>query len=166
MTRLALLNPLLDRADQVEVIWSVGTLAMRHDGGPATGTRLNTCDPDTGDGPGGGMAVDGAGDVFFADTFNGGVRQISRDGTINSVNISNLGEPFGVVFDGAGNLFVADATKRILKVTPSGVTSTVAGYGNGTVGYSGDGGPAASATLGFVTGVAVDGAGNIYMADF
>jgi uncharacterized protein (TIGR03437 family) len=149
-----------------------GISGFSGDGGPATGARLNTCDTDDGDGwPGGGMAVDGAGDVFFADTFNGGVRQISRDGTINSVNISNLGEPFGVAFDGAGNLFVemcggtgGCATKRILKVTPNGVTSNVAGYGN-TVGYSGDGGPAASATLGFVTGVAVDGAGNIYVAD-
>ena len=66
--------------------------------------------------------------------------------------------------DTAGNLFIADFDNfRIRKVTPGGVISTVAG--NGTQGFSGDGGPATSAQLYSPTGVAVDTAGNLFIAD-
>ena len=64
--------------------------------------------------------------------------------------------------DGAGNLFIADA-RSIRKVDPSGIITTFAG--NGTHGFSGDGGPATDASLGSVSAIAVDGAGNLFIAD-
>ena len=72
--------------------------------------------------------------------------------------------PSGVAVDGAGNLFIADTgNHRIRKVTPAGIISTVAGTGN--EGFSGDGGPATAAQLRAPAGVAVDGAGNLFIAD-
>ena len=66
--------------------------------------------------------------------------------------------------DGAGNLFIVDTyNNRIRKVTPAGIISTVAG--NGNHGYSGDGGPAISAEINLPYGVAVDVAGNLFIAD-
>jgi hypothetical protein len=77
---------------------------------------------------------------------------------------AELGFPCGIAFDSSGNLYIADAGySRILKVTPAGVTSTFAG--NGTYGYSGDGGQATNAELAFPTGIAFDGSGNLYIAD-
>ena len=66
--------------------------------------------------------------------------------------------------DGAGGVFIADAgNNRVRKVSTSGVITTVAG--NGTRGFSGDGGPATNAQLNSVCGIAVDGAGNLFIAD-
>jgi len=70
--------------------------------------------------------------------------------------------------DGAGNLYIADADNyRVRKVSPSGIITTVAGNGDGSSQHppgDGDGGPATSAPLGGVQGVAVDGAGSLYIA--
>jgi hypothetical protein len=69
-----------------------------------------------------------------------------------------------VAVDGIGNLLIADTfNNRIRMVTPGGVITTVTG--NGTYGYSGDGGPATSATLNYPSSVAVDAAGNLFIAD-
>ncbi|CAB4598472.1 unannotated protein [freshwater metagenome] len=66
--------------------------------------------------------------------------------------------------DAAGNLYIADSgNHRIRKVTPAGTISTFAG--NGTAGFAGDGGPATNANLNGPNGVAVDAAGNLYIAD-
>src|SRR5262249_8469240 len=76
----------------------------------------------------------------------------------------HLWVPQGVAVDSAGDLFIADGyNNRIRKVSSSGIITTVAG--NGSPGYSGDGGPAINAQLTFPGGVAVDGAGNVYFAD-
>jgi uncharacterized protein (TIGR03437 family) len=70
----------------------------------------------------------------------------------------------GVAIDGNGNLYVADARdSRIRKVSPDGLISTYAG--TGTAGSAGDGGPAVAATFNFPSGMTVDGAGNLYVAD-
>jgi len=75
-----------------------------------------------------------------------------------------LSRPTGVAFDAAGNLYIADTGDNlVLEVSPVGVLSTVAGTGE--QGYSGDGGPAATAMLDSPAGVAVDTAGNVYIAD-
>jgi uncharacterized protein (TIGR03437 family) len=115
------------------------------------------------DGTGGGLAVDGAGDVFIADTYNNRIRRVSPSGIIVTV-AGGLNEPFSVASDSAGNLFIADTYNNLIhKVSPDGNITTIAG--NGSSGYTGDGGPATSAALSGPTGVAVDGAGNIYVAD-
>ncbi len=76
----------------------------------------------------------------------------------------NLFEPNGIALDRDGNLFIADRiAQRVRRVTPGGITTTVAG--NGAPGYSGDGGPAAGASLNYPAGVAVDGLGTLYIAD-
>jgi PIN domain nuclease of toxin-antitoxin system len=75
-----------------------------------------------------------------------------------------LSDPFGLAVDGSGNLFIADAgNHRVRKVSRSGVISTVAG--TGTRGFSGDGGPAVDARLFLPFGLAVDGSGNLFIAD-
>jgi hypothetical protein len=77
---------------------------------------------------------------------------------------AQLDSPGGVAVDGAGNLFIADTyNSRVRKVSAAGVITTVAG--NGTAGFSGDGGPPTSAQLNHPGGVVVDGAGNLFIAD-
>ncbi len=77
---------------------------------------------------------------------------------------ASLVSPVGVAVDTSGNLFIADTyNHRIRKVDASGTITTVAG--NGTRGFSGDGGPATNAMLYEATGVAVDTSGNLFIAD-
>jgi sugar lactone lactonase YvrE len=79
---------------------------------------------------------------------------------------AKLNSPQGVAVDGADNLYIADYLNfRIRRVdTATWKISTIAG--DGTQGYSGDGGPAASARLGTLQGIKVDSAGNIYFVDY
>src|SRR5205823_444494 len=77
-----------------------------------------------------------------------------------------LNSPSDVVVDGGGNLFILDSdNNRVRKVTPGGTISTVAG--NGTKGFSGDGGAATAAAFDFFSegGVAVDAGGDLFIAD-
>jgi len=125
-----------------------------------------------------GLAVDANGNLFIADYSNSRVRKVSATGTINTVAgngvwgfsgdggpaISAQIRPVGLAVDASGNLFIAEPDNhRIRKVNSNGTISTVAG--TGSPGYSGDGGPAASAQLSIPYGVAVDTAGNLYIAD-
>jgi sugar lactone lactonase YvrE len=78
-----------------------------------------------------------------------------------------LNTPEGLALDGQGNLYIADLTNnRVREVSPSGVITTFAGIGSaGAFGFSGDGGPATAAQLARPRAVAVDAAGNVYIAD-
>ncbi|MCP2297176.1 NHL repeat-containing protein [Nocardia amikacinitolerans] len=126
------------------------------------------------------VAVDGAGNLYIADVNNQRVRRVDHaTGVITTVagtgtggyNGDNrpainadLNEPCGVAVDGAGNLYIADLfNERVRRVDPAGVITTVAGAG--TQGYNGDNQPAIIAELSQPCGVAVDGAGNLYIAD-
>ena len=147
------------------------------DGGPATSARLTLHTPY--DSLPTGVTVDNAGNLFITDTSNHRVRRVSAGGIITTVAgdgvpgfsgdggpavSAHLNYPAGVAADEAGNLFIADlVNNRVRKVAPSGIITTVAG--SGTKAYSGDGGPAASAGLNQPRGVAVDGAGNLFIAD-
>jgi DNA-binding beta-propeller fold protein YncE len=129
----------------------------------------------------GSVAVDEAGNVFFADNGNYRVRKVSLSGVITTVAGSGVkghfpgeeggsalsarfGDGFRITVDQPGNLLVVDpGSHRVLKVTSSGMIGTVAG--NGTPGYSGDGGPAASAQLQYPWDVTVDRAGNVFISD-
>jgi uncharacterized protein (TIGR03437 family) len=124
-----------------------------------------------------GVAVDAAGNLYIADYFNYRIRKVSN-GTITTVagtgvtgyggdngqaTSALLGGPEGVAVDSAGNLYIADALNYRVRKVAGGVITTVAG--NGTPGFSGDNGPATSAQLRAFYGVAVDSAGNLYIAD-
>ena len=81
-----------------------------------------------------------------------------------SARTAQLNLPSACALDGSGDMFIADtANHRIREVTPAGVIETVAG--SGTAGYSGDGGAASAAALYAPSGVAVDGNGNLFIAD-
>jgi len=140
------------------------------DGGPAASATLDQPS---------GLAVDQGGDLFIADTEDNVVREVTSDGTIKDVagngtagssgnggpaTAAELDNPQSVAVDGNGDLFIADTDNDVVReVTPDGIIKDVAG--NGTSGYSGDGGPATSAELTAPSGVAVDSSGNLYIAD-
>jgi uncharacterized protein (TIGR03437 family) len=113
------------------------------------------------------VAVDGTGNVFFGD--GPSVRKASTDGmvsTLASINPFGMGGTLlgGLAIDPAGNIIVSDLVSHVIhKIAPNGSMTTIAG--TGTAGFSGDGGPATAARLHFPRGVAVDSAGNIYIAD-
>lgn len=153
-----------------------GPLGFAGDGGPATAALL--ADPE-------GLAADSRGNLYVFDCFNARVRVIKADGTI--ATIAGTGErgfsgdggpatsaqlspqcgandPAGLAVDGAGDVFIADTgNNRVRMVTPAGVITTVAG--TGIAGFGGDGGPATAARLYYPTGLAVDGQGDLYIAD-
>jgi hypothetical protein len=148
-----------------------GTYGYGGDGGPATATSL--ANPH-------GVAVDGSGNLYIADSDNQRIRKVDNTGTITTVagngaysyggdggpaTGASLYLPTGVTLDATGNVYIADqGNNRIRKVDAgTGIITTVAG--NGNYGYSGDGGPATAASLAAPAGVAVDAAGNIYIAD-
>jgi uncharacterized protein (TIGR03437 family) len=154
------------------VVAGTGTVGFSGDGGPATAASLNL-------GLTLGMGVDGAGNLYIADRWNQRIRRVTPAGVITTVagngiaassgdggpaTAASVYDPRGVAADASGILYIVDqANARIRRVGLDGTISTFAG--NGTAGYSGDGGPATSASLNDVWGVAVDSAGSVYIAD-
>ncbi len=124
-----------------------------------------------------GVAVDGSGNVYIADGANSRVRKINSSGIISTIagngipgfygdggaaTLASLNGPIGVAVDAAGNIFIADCNNNVIrKINSSGIISTVAG--SGIASYSGDGGPAVIAALNQPIGIAVDGAGNLFI---
>jgi sugar lactone lactonase YvrE len=161
---------LITLARVISTVAGNGTAGYSGDGGAATSGKLNSPF---------GVAVDRAGNLYIAEFRNSVVRKVDTNGIITTVagngtagysgdggpaTSANLNEPYAVAVDLAGNLYIADTlNERIRKVDTNGIITTVAG--NGSYGYSGDGGPATSAPLGFADGVAVDSAGNLYFTD-
>jgi RHS repeat-associated protein len=152
-------------------IAGTGLPGFSGDGGSATSAKLSF--PNS-------VAVDSSNNIFIADESNARVRKITKStGIITTVagngtagytgdggaaTSAELFDPIAVAIDPAGNLYIADCQKNVIRrVSTSGVISTFAG--NGTNGYSGDGGPAVSASLSCPDALTVDSGGNVYIAD-
>ena len=142
------------------------------DGGPATDAMLS--------GPSG-IALDAGGNIYIADYYNNRIRKVNTSGVITTVAGStpgysgdgmpatdaHLNGPSGIAIDTSGNIFIADRNNNVIrKVNTSGIISTVAGIGGlSSFGYNGDNINATAALLCLPAAVAVDGAGNLFIAD-
>jgi hypothetical protein len=171
----------LDASTRILTVFAgTGAGGYSGDGGPAIDATFNHPF---------GLAFGPAGNLFVSDSRNNVIRKIDvSSGIIETVAGSGFGagpgdadtcgavtpglkakktvlcNPFGIAVDAGGNLYFTNATSQVLKVTESsGIVSVVAG--TGSYGYSGDGGPAGSASLSWLPGLALDGQGNIYIAD-
>ncbi len=150
----------------------IGVGSFYGDGGPATGAVISLTR---------GLTIGNAGEIYIADGYaNGRVRKVGADGTIETVagngsmgwsgdggpaTEAGMYFPWDVEQDDAGNLYIVDTIMNVVrKVAPNGIISTVAG--GGSLGFSGDGGPATQALMRRPRRVALDGAGNLYIADY
>ena len=127
-----------------------------------------------------GVATDLNRNLYIADMANNRIRKVNVStglvstvagngsfgfsGDNNAATSAKLANPYGVAVDAAGNIYIADrSNNRIRKVDASGTITTIAGS---TAGYTGDNSAASGSQLSAPTGVAVDGAGNLYIADY
>ncbi len=155
----------------VTTIAGTGSAGYTGDGGPATAAQINY--PEN-------VAVDNTGNVYIADSHNHCIRKVDLSGTITTIaGLGGIGytgdggpataatmyNPTGMAFDNSGNLYVADyGNFCIRKINTSGIISTFAG--DGSTGFSGDGGPATAAKMNTPQNIAIDNIGNLYIADF
>jgi uncharacterized protein (TIGR03437 family) len=162
----------VDTTGTITTVAGTGAPGFSGDGGPANKALL--------DFPAG-IALDNAGNLYIADSSNNRVRRVDKAGIITTVagngNVSYSGDnvqatatavdrPEGVTVDSRGNLYISETSDaRVRKVDSAGVITTVAGLTKKTPGFSGDGGPATAAQLYGPIGMAVDSAGNLYIAD-
>lgn len=154
----------------LSTVAGTGESSFSGDGGPAVRAQLNVP---------AGITVDGAGNIYFADSANNRVRKISKEGEIVTVagyglpgfageqgpaNVALLNQPTGVAVDSEGRIFISDTgNHRVRVVNAAGVIGTVAGNGNAA--YFGDGSRAVDAALHSPGGIAVDAEGTLYIAD-
>jgi len=147
-----------------------GSAAVSGDGGPASAAGIGYPE---------GIAVGPDGKIYIADDRNNNIRMINTDGIITTIagngnggydaddvpaTAAALGYPFAVAADGGGNVYIAEpGSQRVRRIGPDGIIRAFAG---GSVqGWDGDGGPATAAMLNQPCGVALDAAGNVYIAE-
>jgi uncharacterized protein (TIGR03437 family) len=147
------------------------TFGFGGDGGSATGNNVAISTPYA-------VCVDASGNVYFAENGDSRIRKVDTSLNINTVagnGVAGFGGdgsaatgamlnfPTGVAVDSSGNLYIADSLNFRIRKVASGNIATLAG--NGILSYSGNGGPATAAQLNSPQAVAVDAAGNFYIAD-
>lgn len=148
-----------------------GATGYGGDGGPATAARLAG---------NWGMAVDAFGNIYISDQGNHRIRKVSSTGIITTVagtgtsgfsgdggpaTDAKMNAPLGIAVDPSGNVYFSDSYNFcVRKIDAAGIITTVAGI-PGSAGFGGDGGPATSARLQYIWGLALDAAGNLYMCD-
>lgn len=164
----------INPAGIISTIAGTGVAGYSIDGGQATAAKLNNPM---------GMAMDKAGNIFFADRFNNRIRKITPAGIISTyigdgsytttgdgglATAATCGWPAAVAFDTSGNMYIADeGGERIRKINTAGIIETIAGSGTmGSGAFTGDGGPATAARFNAPVGVAVDQPGNVYISDY
>jgi sugar lactone lactonase YvrE len=156
----------------ISTVAGTGVGGFSGDNGPATSAKLNGCFN---------TALDGAGNIYIADMQNSVVRKVTvstgiittvagnhsvgYSGDLGPATLAALRYPQGIALDTYGNLYIADTGNNVIRkvILATGIISTVAG--NGTRGYSGDGGIPLLAAFNQPIGIAVDIHGNIYVAD-
>lgn len=155
----------------ISTIAGNGVMGYGGDGGPALNCSFNY--PWS-------VKIDASGNIYIADTGNQRVRKIDPSGIITTIagngttgfsgdgfigTLAQLNSPQGVAVDATGNVFISDKfNNRIRKVSPTGIITTIAG--TGFQGYWGDGMNATNAHLYNPVGIATDGIGNVYFADY
>ncbi len=154
----------------ITTIAGTGTPGFSGDGGPAAKAQLNLPS---------GLALDSKGNLYISDRSNNRIRIMDKKGIIKTYAgngedgyggdagpalKARIDRPFGIDIDDKDNLYIADrGNNRIRKVNKEGVITTVAG--DGGFFFMGDNGPAYRASIAGPTDVAVDGKGNVYIAD-
>jgi uncharacterized protein (TIGR03437 family) len=157
----------------ISTIAGTGTSGFTNDGIKATVSDLASPT---------GLAVDGSGNLYIADTLNSAIRKVTAGTGIISTFAGNeqlgyggdgsgalsamLSHPSSILFDSSGNMFIADSGNNVIRkvIASSGNITTYAGNFN-TPGYTGDGGPATRAGLMNPVAIAMDAGGNLYIAD-
>ena len=162
----------VDKFGTIRTVAGTGTQGYNGDGIPANTAQLSLP---------GAVAVDSLGNLYIADTWNNRIRKVDvSTGMISSIagtgfagvlgdggpaSMAQVNEPEGLAVDAFNNIYIADFGNSKIRLVSSisGVINTIAG--TGSPGFSGDGGLATGAALNAPTGVAVDIAGNVYIAD-
>jgi uncharacterized protein (TIGR03437 family) len=159
----------VDASGNITTIAGTGIEGYSGDGGLATQAMLHQAMD---------LAVDAGGNIYFADSTGHRVRMIATNGIITTLAgtgtagfsgdggaaaTAQLNFPVGVAVDANNNVYIADGNNFRIRMVSGGTITTVAG--NGSEGFSGDGGAATSATLNYPYGVRVDSAGRIFIAD-
>jgi sugar lactone lactonase YvrE len=158
----------IDTAAVISTIGGNGTLGFSGDGGPATAASIHTS----------GITVDRHGNIYLGEYNGGRVRKITSAGNISTfagtgvagytgdggpASAAKISLPSYLAVDNSGNIYISCNNNCIRKVDTAGIISTFAG--TGTLGFSGDGGPALAAQISIPSGLAFDRAGNLYFGD-
>jgi hypothetical protein len=165
----------VDLAGNITTIANSGGVAgLSSDGGPAVFAEINQ--PSA-------IAIDGAGNIIFADTGNNAIRKINAvtgnistiAGTLGSAGYNGdghaatsalLSSPQGLAFDASGNLYIADTENNCIREVNASSQNIATIAGNGNEGFSGDGAAAISAQFNQPWGITVAVSGDLYVADF
>ena len=160
----------IDPSGNITTIAGNGEQGSAGDGGAATAAQLFIPSD---------VALDASGNIYIAEGRGNRVRKIDANGTISTVagtgtegsegdggpaTEAQLNQPSVIAVDAEGNIFVGEyGGYRVRKIDTAGTITTIAGIG--TKGGAGDGGPATAAQFNFISGLAADGSGNVYVSD-